>query len=403
MGQQVSCMRDRYYVAMDEPPLDQESSAPPTVPSVLPSGYLTSLEKNVDQRIRTLCLVICASAVIAAAAYYLKGILIPFVLALALSYLLTPIIDILSCAHCKCKYSMPRAIATIIAFAIALGTLFVIGIIVGDSIARFTANAGMYRARMEHLLNMAYNATRDIQQELGMSNGGGHTAADMDVASLDAIKEFMRRLSVTDIILTFLGSAAHMTEDVIYILLFLVFMLLSHSPHGAHGTTPKTGFHAHADEQIYTYIRGKVLISTWVALVHSSILYLVGQELWLVFGLLAFWLNFIPNIGMFTAVCLPMPIIVLDPKYSSIEIAVAFFGPLISGVVSKDVLEPIVIGGGAGLHPVIVLLAIMLWGSVWGLTGMVLAVPMTAVCRIYLANTNHPLTRWMASVLSGSR
>ena len=154
---------------------------------------------------------------------------------------------------------------------------------------------------------------------------------------------------------------------------------------------------------IYTYIRGKVAISAFVACMHAAILYLVGQQLWLVFGLLAFWLNFIPNIGMFTAVCLPMPLTALDPRFGPIAVAAAFFCPLTIGVISKDVLEPVVIGCGAGLQPVAVLLSIMLWGSLWGLTGMVLAVPMTAVCRIYLASTPHPLTRYAAAVLSGTQ
>jgi hypothetical protein len=48
-----------------------------------------------------------------------------------------------------------------------------------------------------------------------------------------------------------------------------------------------------------------------------------------------------------------------------------------------------------------VMLAILLWGSVWGITGMVLAVPITAVIRIYLENVEHPLTRYLALSLGG--
>lgn len=48
-----------------------------------------------------------------------------------------------------------------------------------------------------------------------------------------------------------------------------------------------------------------------------------------------------------------------------------------------------------------VMLAILLWGSVWGITGMVLAVPITAVIRIYLENIEHPLTRYLALSLGG--
>lgn len=87
---------------------------------------------QLDYKIHTVCLVICALAVIAAAAYYLKSVLIPFVLARALAYLLLPVIDLLSCSRQhNCKFRLPRALATVIAFAIALGTLFIIGIIIG--------------------------------------------------------------------------------------------------------------------------------------------------------------------------------------------------------------------------------------------------------------------------------
>ena len=47
------------------------------------------------------------------------------------------------------------------------------------------------------------------------------------------------------------------------------------------------------------------------------------------------------------------------------------------------------------------LLSILIWGSVWGITGMVMAVPMTAVMRIYLAGLEHPLAKWFALVLAG--
>ena len=72
-------------------------------------------------------------------------------------------------------------------------------------------------------------------------------------------------------------------------------------------------------------------------------------------------------------------------------------------MLAKDVLEPLLIGHSTSLTPVAVLLAVMIWGSIWGITGMVLAVPMTAVLRIYLAGLDHPLSRWFALVLAGRR
>lgn len=64
--------------------------------------------------------------------------------------------------------------------------------------------------------------------------------------------------------------------------------------------------------------------------------------------------------------------------------------------------SPQVFANSANLEPVMVMLAILLWGSVWGITGMVLAVPITAVIRIYLENIEHPLPRYLAEKLAGS-
>eukprot|EP00967_Tisochrysis_lutea_P134480 scaffold237589_cov29-Tisochrysis_lutea.AAC.1 len=64
-------------------------------------------------------------------------------------------------------------------------------------------------------------------------------------------------------------------------------------------------------------------------------------------------------------------------------------------------LAPQVFANSTNLEPVMVMLAILLWGSVWGITGMVLAVPITAVIRIYLENIEHPLTRYLALALGG--
>ena len=53
------------------------------------------------------------------------------------------------------------------------------------------------------------------------------------------------------------------------------------------------------------------------------------------------------------------------------------------------------------LHPVVVLLSLLVWGSLWGITGMVLAVPLTAIIRIRCAATPHPMPQYVAALLAG--
>ena len=73
---------------------------------------------------------------------------------------------------------------------------------------------------------------------------------------------------------------------------------------------------------------------------HAIVLWFAGLDgLWLPFGVVTFFLNFIPNIGGFSAVLLPMPLIVLDPAFGPFQSAFAFFVPLLNNIFAKDVLE----------------------------------------------------------------
>ena len=100
---------------------------------------------------------------------------------------------------------------------------------------------------------------------------------------------------------------------------------------------------------------------------------------------------------------LPMPLISLDPAFGPTESSVAFLIPLAVTIFANDVLEPCLIGQSTRVQPVAVLLAILIYGSVWGITGMVMAIPLTAVLRIYLSSIEHPLAQFISSCLSGER
>ena len=197
-----------------------ETKAPPPTKKAQSSlehplwSQLDEQERHLDERIRTLCLVVVAIAVISGACYFLQNILIPFVLALALAYLLTPIIDLLSCQRCNMPYKLPRVISTFIAIFLAFGLVFVIGLIVATSISEFTENAGLYRERVEYIIGSAYNLTIEVQRGLGLDEDMEEDTMDLSAKSFQAIKDFINQISITDLILTFLGSAAAMTEDV---------------------------------------------------------------------------------------------------------------------------------------------------------------------------------------------
>ena len=116
-------------------------------------------------------------------------------------------------------------------------------------------------------------------------------------------------------------------------------------------------------------------------------------------GLLTFLLNYIPNFGPLVTCILPLPLIWLSPDLSlTAMIAVSI---LVCGVqfVSGNVIEPRMMGSSFDLHPIVVLLALMLWYAIWGFVGMLLAVPITASLKVFLERI--PRTEAVARLMAG--
>lgn len=283
------------------PLLDAEAGARP---SMMGSDALSARQQRVDERIRTLCLVVMSTAVMGLLAYYLRTILIRFVLALALRYLLAPLIDALSCRHAaSCKYKLPHHLAILIALVLAAGLLLVITGVMVRSVGSFAARADQYSDRVQELFEAFLNATAKFDflgPELG--NLQNRTSSDMQHALADFAKN---NLDLTHLILELLGSAAHVIENVVYVVLFLAFLLA--------GSAPRDGaaddVHAGAEEAIYLYIRGKVGIVLFVAVCDALILWALHVPLWHVFAIATFWLQLVPNVGLAISLILPLPLV----------------------------------------------------------------------------------------------
>jgi hypothetical protein len=102
------------------------------------------------------------------------------------------------------------------------------------------------------------------------------------------------------------------------------------------------------------------------------------------------------------ATLLPLPVVLLDPDQSWPSASLAIVGPFGLHLLVGSVLEPKVLGMGLALHPVVVLFTVLLWALLWGVGGMIVSVPLTAVLRIALAEVRHPYARLIVRILEGS-
>ena len=216
---------------------------------------MTESEKDVDEIIRTICFVVAAMAVVAASLWYLKGVLIPFYLALSLKHLLTPLIDALSCAHNSCRFKLPRSLAILLSFALAVACLVCLALVFAYSVAAFGAHADVYNSRIIELLDKAMALIERIRAELGLAPVDGHSTSGQDLLD-SALRSIVGGVQLSSAIKALLGATGEIAEHTIYIVLFLIFMLM-----GEHGPTQpeqetRYKVKAAANAQIKAYIKG---------------------------------------------------------------------------------------------------------------------------------------------------
>eukprot|EP01048_Picozoa_sp_COSAG05_P022001 COSAG05_NODE_4237_length_1611_cov_1.739766_2_plen_161_part_00 len=123
-------------------------------------------------------------------------------------------------------------------------------------------------------------------------------------------------------------------------------------------------------------------------------------RLYFLFGLLTFLLNYIPNIGSMVAMCLPIPIIIVDvlpeeafPGPEPLRQSFAFLLPAMVQAYVGNVLEPAVFGKSLNVTAIAVLVALVFWGYIWDLQGAILSVPLLAAMKIMLEEWDHPLAK----------
>ena len=142
-----------------------------------------------------------------------------------------------------------------------------------------------------------------------------------------------------------------------------------------------------------------VLIKTYIGLgtgVTAGILIaIIGVDHAFLWGLLTFLLNYIPNVGSIIAAVPPILLALLEMgPWPALLVAVTY---LVVNVGFANILEPRVMGEGLGMSPVTILVSLLLWGWVFGPTGVLLAVPIGIALRSSLERSEE--TRWIAILL----
>ncbi|MCB0342084.1 MAG: AI-2E family transporter [Pseudobdellovibrionaceae bacterium] len=324
-------------------------------------------------KVMAVSLATMAVIAVTATLMHLRAVMVPFVLSLFLYFMVSPLVD-----NLEDRFKLPRSLSVL--FTLVLAGLMVLGLvaIVSVSLKSFFDSAPLYHVRLTQFMN-------ELAVELEKWGISGF--------DLSHFRTELETARVFTVIQRFTGQFMGLIGNFFLILIFLVFMLLGQA---RSGHMPQ--FMTTILTQISKYVWTKFVLSLATGVLVGAILAFLGLDLAFMFGVLAFLLNFIPSVGSIFATLLPIPVAILQFGLG-LDFALAVVLPGLVQFSIGNVIEPKLMGKSLGLHPATLLFFLIFWGIVWGIPGMFLAVPITAIVKFVLSS--FPQTKRLANIMAG--
>jgi len=324
-------------------------------------------------------LILAAFVVVVAGMRAAASLLVPFMLAAFLAIVFAPALNWLI------DRRIPKWLALIIVIVAILILGAIVGTVVGTSVTDFMENLPVYQERLEKMSGSL----------LVWLEGKGINLTDQMVA------ENFNLGSVMNMVGKLLSGLGNMLANAFMIILTVIFLLLEASffpdkLRAAFGD-PETGFPRMKEwlESVKRYMFIKTWVSALTGISIGVLLWIIGVDYPVLWGLLAFILNFIPNIGSIIAA---VPAVLLAVvQLGLFEALLTAIGYVVVNTVYGNIVEPKFMGKGLGLSTLVVFVSLVFWGWILGPVGMLLSVPLTVTVKIALHANKE--TEWIAIIL----
>ncbi len=324
-------------------------------------------------------LVTAAFVVVVAGIKAAEAIMVPFLLAAFIATVAATPVHWLEARRC------PVALAITLVMALIVLVLFGIGLLIRQSVAEFLESLPFYQERLGELTLGAIA----FVQRLGIEVNGELLTDTFDPAM------------ALQMVGTTLRGLGGVLSNGFLILLTVIFILAEASSFPAKlrrmfddPDRDLSSFVQFADN-VNRYMGIKTTVSAATGLLVSVWLAILGVDFAILWGLIAFMLNYVPNIGSIIAAipAVLLAIVQLGP----FDAALVAVGYVVVNMVMGSAVEPRFMGKGLGLSTLVVFLSLVFWGWVLGPVGMLLSVPLTMTAKIALATNTS--TVWVAHLL----
>ncbi|MYB91276.1 MAG: AI-2E family transporter [Rhodothermaceae bacterium] len=323
----------------------------------------------------------------------LRSVLVPFSVALLLSFIFQPIVLYLKARR------IPMVIALVVVFVVLAAAATIVGYIVYSSAQSLATAADRYLPRIQTVIADIEALLQSAAAVMGLEEG-----------RLD-LSQVIEPSIVSTLLQSGIGEAFTFAGNTFLVLLFMLFILAGSGElvvkvRRAYPESIAARIASVTDnisQQVRQYLVAKTLVSVGTGLLIFLVLWLLGVDYAIFWGFLAFILNYIPNIGSFVAVILPFCFALLQFDTLTIPIIAALLMWLIQ-MVMGNVVDPRLMAFSLNLSPLLVIVSLIFWGWLWGIAGMILAVPLTATIKIFFENIDslRPIAVLMGSVNGAS-
>lgn len=314
--------------------------------------------------------------------YIGKNLLLPLAIAILINFVIQELKRKIGKLHIKGKY-LPIRLQSILAFGIIVLGLVVFGNLLYSNVQNITAVLPTYQKNINQLF----------------SQWGNIGQIDLSLLS----KEWLNKDMISSSVRIAVESVSGVLSNSLIIFLYLVFILMESNLFSKkieliYSENNKVSYILERiNTSISQYLSLKTLTSFLTGFASFIILYALDINFAFFWAFLIFALNFIPTIGSLVATLFPTLIALLQygNLYQPLIVLVAI------GAVQflvGNVIEPKIMGTSLNVSPLVVIVSLSFWGMIWGVTGMILSVPLTIV--IIIIASQFKSTEWLAILLS---
>jgi predicted PurR-regulated permease PerM len=308
-------------------------------------------------------------------------IIVPFFLSVFIAIIFTPALFWMQ------KKGVPNVIAILFIIICLLAIFYLIARFVGTSVNDFTNALPVYR-------QLLVSKSASLQQWL---TGFGIEISD------DILKKSFNPGTAMQMAAKALNGLGGVLTNAFLILLTVIFILLEASSFpkkiraGLKSPEKSLAGFSKFTESVNRYLVLKTIFSLITGLFIWAWIAIIGVDYALLWGLLAFLLNYVPNIGSIIAAVPPVLLALI--QLGSFHCLMTAAGFATVNIVIGSIIEPKFMGEGLGLSTLVVFLSLVFWGWVLGPVGMLLSVPLTMIIKIAFESNEE--TYWISVMLGG--